>query len=292
MLFDTPQAFTALERRSTVLFGMSGVGKTRIANILRGDSWFHYSVDYRIGTRYMGEHIVDNFKTEAMKSPLLRELLMSDSIYIASNITFDNLSPLSTYLGKPGDPQRGGIAFEEYIRRQREHRAAEISAMADTGQFIARAKRVYGYDHFLCDTSGSLCEVVDPDNADDPIMAGLTPQSLILYIREEESHTDELARRFDLDPKPLYYNENFLRETWAAYLEETGDTPETVDPDAFIRWSYRRLLSWRGPRYRAMAERWGYTATMPEIATVRDEADFLDLVQTAIARRLGYSELR
>ena len=40
---------------------------------------------------------------------------MSDSIYIASNITFDNLAPLSTYLGKPGDPAQGGLPFDEYV---------------------------------------------------------------------------------------------------------------------------------------------------------------------------------
>jgi len=285
MLFKTPQAFRDRPRRSVVLFGMSGVGKTRIANHLRDGRWFHYSVDYRIGTRYMGEHIVDNFKTEAMKSPLLRELLLTDSIYIASNITFENLAPLSTYLGKPGDPARGGIAFEEYVRRQRQHREAEIAAMRDTGQFIERAQRVYGYDHFLCDTSGSLCEVVDPDDAEDRVMSDLARHSAILYIREEESHTEELARRFDRDPKPMYYNEDFLRGVWGEYLRETGDAPEAVDPDAFIRWAYRRLLSWRGPRYRAMAARWGYTATMAEIAAVRDEADFLELMGMVIARR-------
>ncbi len=285
MLFETARAFTDQPQRSVALFGMSGVGKTRIASLLRSERWFHYSVDYRIGTRYMGEPIVDNFKTEAMKSPLLRELLMSDSIYIGSNITFDNLSPLSTYLGKPGDPARGGIPFEEYVRRQREHRLAEIAAMRDTGYFIDRAKRVYGYDHFLCDTSGSLCEVVDPDDADDPVMEALAAHSAILYIREEESHTEELARRFDRDPKPMYYNEDFLRTVWGDYLERTGDAPEAVDPDAFIRWAYRRLLSWRGPRYRAMAARWGYVATMAEIAAVRDEADFLALMGTVIARR-------
>ena len=49
--------------------------------------WLHYSVDYRIGTRYMGEFIADNAKLEAMKVPFLRDFLMSDSIHIASNIT-------------------------------------------------------------------------------------------------------------------------------------------------------------------------------------------------------------
>ncbi|MCK5746381.1 MAG: ATPase, partial [Oricola sp.] len=122
------------------LLGMSGVGKTRMASMLRArEHWFHYSVDYRIGTRYMDEAIEDNFKREAMKAPLLRELLMSDSIYISSNITFDNLDPLSTYLGKPGDPDKGGIPFDEYVRRQREHREAEIRAMLDTPKFIEKA---------------------------------------------------------------------------------------------------------------------------------------------------------
>src|SRR4029078_9968475 len=100
------------------IFGMSGVGKTSLARMLRHHDWFHYSVDYRIGTRYMGEHIVDNFKKEAMKNPFLRDLLRSDSIYISSILTSKNLDPLSTYLGKPGSRAKGGLPFIEYKRRQ------------------------------------------------------------------------------------------------------------------------------------------------------------------------------
>ena len=83
-----------LDEKHVVLFGMSGLGKTYVSNLLRASGdWFHYSIDYRIGTRYMGEHIVDNFKREAMRNPFLAELLLGDSIYIASNITFENLAP-------------------------------------------------------------------------------------------------------------------------------------------------------------------------------------------------------
>jgi len=96
--------------------------------------WFHYSVDFRIGTRYMGEHIVDNFKREAMRNPFLRQLLRSDSIYIASNITFHNLDPLSTYLGKPGDPAKGGIPFAEYKLRQ--NRFPDISVKMHSILFL------------------------------------------------------------------------------------------------------------------------------------------------------------
>ncbi|HAV09983.1 MAG TPA: ATPase, partial [Rhodobacteraceae bacterium] len=101
-----------------------------------------------IGTRYMGEYIADNAKAEAMKVPFLRDLLMSDSIHIGSNISFNNLTPVSTYLGKPGNPAKGGLPIDEYTRRQSQFRAAEISALLDTGYFIERAERLYQYPHF------------------------------------------------------------------------------------------------------------------------------------------------
>eukprot|EP01031_Cornospumella_fuschlensis_P008565 gene8565-10555_t len=139
MLYPDGPAFLRAPHKRVMLFGMSGLGKTTLSNMLReaGD-WFHYSVDYRIGTRYMGEYISDNFKREAMKVPLLRELLMSDSVFITSNITFDNLAPLSTYLGKPGDAAKGGLPFGEYQRRQAQHGQAEVAAMLDTTRFIDR----------------------------------------------------------------------------------------------------------------------------------------------------------
>ncbi|MEM9140965.1 MAG: ATPase, partial [Pseudomonadota bacterium] len=88
LLYPTADAYRTAQTRAVALFGMSGLGKTRIASLLREEgNWFHYSVDYRIGTRYMGEHIADNFKRAAMDVPFLRELLMSDSVYIASNLT-------------------------------------------------------------------------------------------------------------------------------------------------------------------------------------------------------------
>ncbi|MGB0440359.1 MAG: ATPase, partial [Paracoccaceae bacterium] len=118
MRYRSAADWHAAPNKRAVLFAMSGLGKTHVSHMLResGD-WFHYSIDYRIGTRYMGEFITDNAKREAMKVPFLRDLLMSDSIYIGSNITFDNLDPVSTYLGKPGDPAQGGLPITEYRRR-------------------------------------------------------------------------------------------------------------------------------------------------------------------------------
>ncbi|MBC6442502.1 MAG: ATPase [Rhodobacteraceae bacterium] len=279
MLYATADNWLKAPQKRVMLFGMSGLGKTWVSGLLREAGWFHYSVDYRIGTRYMGEHIVDNFKAEAMKNAYLAELLRSDSIYIGSNITFDNLEPLSTYLGKPGDPARGGILFEHYLRRQRQHRLAEISAMADTPHFIDRAARIYGYDHFICDTSGSMVEVIDPKADADPVMEALTPHLLPVWIEGTEAHVEALVARFSKAPKPMYYQEAFLKELWGEYTAERGD----VDPDAFILWGYQRLLDHRLPRYRAIANRWGITVPVTALENMESADDFTRIIADAFA---------
>jgi hypothetical protein len=286
MLYETPEDWLGAPHKRVALFGMSGLGKTRVAAMLRDAAdWFHYSVDFRIGTRYMGEHIVDNFKREAMRNPFLRSLLRTDSIYIASNITFENLAPLSTYLGKPGDPGKGGIAFDEYLRRQRQHREAEIAATRDTRLFVQKAEEIYDYRHFVCDTSGSLCEVVDPRDPKDPVLADLAGAALLVWIRGTEADFEALASRFDKAPKPMYYPEGFLTDLWTRYLAAEGLAPDEVDPDAFIRHGVRALMAHRLPRYAEMAERWGVTVTAADVARVRDPAGFDALIAEAIARR-------
>ncbi len=268
------------------VLGMSGVGKTRIAAMMRHQAdWFHYSVDYRIGTRYMDEAIVDNFKREAMKAPFLRDLLKSDSIYISSNISFENLDPLSTYLGKPGDAAKGGIPFEEYLRRQRQHRDAEVAALLDTPHFVEKARNIYGYSHFICDTGGSICEVVEPNDRNDPVLKALSETCLIVYIEGDAAHAEALKARFDKSPKPMYYNEGFLKKCWADYLKETGVNEDQVDPDAFIRWGFARLIEWRAPRYKAIADHWGVTVSARDIEKIETPDAFLSLVENAAAGR-------
>jgi hypothetical protein len=285
MIYQTAAEWRNARRKRVLLFGMSGLGKTHLANLLRDEGgWFHYSIDYRIGTRYMGEFIADNFKREAMKVPLLRELLMTDSVYIASNITFDNLAPLSTYLSKPGDPARGGAPFAEYCRRQEQHRVAEIAALLDTPRFIDRARDLYGYTNFVCDSGGSICEVVEPSDPADPVLKTLTGSMLLVWLKGSAAHRAELIRRFDRAPKPIYYQPEFLRTVWADYLAQENLPEDRVDPDMFLRFAYARLLDHRQPRYAAMA-RWGVTVTAEEVARVGNAAGFTDLIAHALERR-------
>ncbi len=285
MIYQSAEDWHAAPQKRVLLFGMSGLGKTHISNILRDSGqWYHYSVDYRIGTKYMGEHIADNAKREAMKVPFLRDLLMGDSIFIGSNITFDNLTPLSAYLGKPGDPAKGGLEIDEYRRRQKQHEAAERAAMLDTPYFIDRAQDIYGYPNFICDTSGSFCEVVDPSDPNDPVLSSLAEASLLVWIEGTDAHTEQLVKRFDKAPKPMCYQPEFLTDCWDAYLAETGDMPDKVDPDAFVRWTYARALAHRAPRYAAIARHWGLKIAADDLAGVKSEADFVDAIAGIIQK--------
>lgn len=286
MIFTTANEFREQPARAVTFFGMSGVGKTTLARLLQQFDWFHYSVDYRIGTRYMDEHIVDNFKREAMKVPFLRQLLRSDSIYIRSNLSFENLSPLSTYLGKPGNPYHGGIPIDEYRRRQAQHRVAETRALLDVPEFIERAQDIYGYHHFVCDAGGSLCEVVDVEDPDDPIVSCLAASTMLVYIRGSEAHTRELVERFRRHPKPMYYQPDFLDATWEAYKAQEGVVDDdAVDPDGFAVWGFEQLIRHRIPLYEAIAARHGYIIDMDEVPDIRTEADLLHVLERAIARR-------
>ncbi len=277
----TRDEFLAWPRRAITLLGMSGVGKTTLAYKLPISSWFHYSGDYRIGTKYLEEPILDNIKAQAMKVPFLRDLLRSDSIYISSNITVHNLEPISTFLGKIGAVERGGLPLDEFQRRQRLHRDAEISAMKDVADFIGKAHEIYGYDHFLNDAGGSICELDDVG-----MLEVLARHTLILYLRAGEDMEQELIRRAVERPKPLYYREDFLSAQLAAYLTETdcGSTEE-IDPDKFVTWIFPRLVQHRRPRYAAIAGQYGYTVNARDINTLRDETDFLELVSAAISQR-------
>jgi len=258
--------------------GMSGVGKTRLANILRAGDWFHYSVDYRIGTRYLDEAILDNLKSQMMQVPFLRDLLRTDSIYISNNITFDNLSPLSSWLGKLGDPDLGGLPMEEFKRRQALHRKAEIRAVRDTVEFIQKADNIYGYEHFLNDVSGSLCELESPE-----LFQMLAHNTVILYLQADKEDEEFLIDRAASHPKPLYYREEFLDAQIAAYLQEKNlEFVTLIEPDDFVRWVFPKLFYSRVPRYESITREFGYAVPARDALNVSSKEEFLELVEHAL----------
>ncbi len=275
--------FKDLEQKSITLLGMSGVGKTFLSNILRKSDWFHYSGDYRIGTRYLDEPILDNIKTQAMQVPFLRKLLRSDSIYINNNITVDHLDAVSTFIGKVGDPELGGLSLEEFKHRQDLHYHAEIAAMNDVPEFIKKARNIYGFNNFINDAGGSLAEL-----GDSKLLDMLAKQTIFIYIQANKDDEKRLIERSKASPKPMYYQPEFLDQQLVIYMEENKlEYVAMINPDEFIRWIFPRLFYARIPRYEAIAKQYGYTIKTENLYTIKTENDFLNLVEKAIDEQVS-----
>ena len=275
----TPQEFLDWPSKRITLLAMSGAGKTTLANKLPKAKWFHYSGDYRIGTKYLREPILDNIKRQAMKVPFLRDLLMSDSIYISNKITVDNLAPFSTFLSKVGDPDQGGLSLKEFKRRQHLHHQAEIAAMNDVPEFIHKAEDIYGYHHFINDAGGSVCELDKPE-----VIETLAKNTLIIYIKIPDTLEQTIIERAKTDPKPLYYREAFLDEKLNEFLSlKNYASTDVMPPDEFVSWVFPELFKSRLPRYQAIADQYGYTVDANDVANVKNEDDFLQLITHALA---------
>lgn len=274
------QQFLDWESKSITLLAMSGAGKTTLANKLPKDKWFHYSGDYRIGTKYLDEPILDNIKKQAMDVPFLRQLLLSDSIYIRNNVSVNNLAPVSSFLGKLGNPELGGLSLTEFKRRQKLHHQAEIAAMNDVPDFIRKAEEIYGYKNFLNDAGGSVCELDSPE-----VLETLAQHSLIIYIKIPPALEQTIVERAKSDPKPLYYREAFLDDQLSKFMLFKGyKTTNEIPPDEFVSWVFPYLFESRLPRYQAIANQYGYTIDANDIAGVTGESDFIQVIADVLAK--------
>ena len=276
----TSQEFLDWDSKSITLLAMSGAGKTTLANKLPKDKWFHYSGDYRIGTKYLGEPILDNIKQQAMEVPFLKDLLLSDSIYICNNVSVDNLAPVSSFLGKIGNAKLGGLTIEEFKRRQALHHRAEIAAMYDVSNFIHKAESIYGYKHFINDAGGSVCELDD-----EGVLQHLAKHTLIIYIKTSPELNKTIINRSKTSPKPLYYREAFLDAKLAEFMQKNDylDT-NVIPPDDFVSWVFPELFESRLPRYQAIADKYGYTLNACDVAKVNNDDDFIRLIAATIAQ--------
>lgn len=311
------------DHKSVTVMGMSGVGKTRLASRLPSSEWFHYSVDYRIGTHYLSEEINDDLKRLVFGTgnPALAGLLRSDSMYIRHNIGLHNLEPLAKYLGGLGtgrapnelDPADHpntryfdglGRTLGEFARRQHLHFDAEVRSTVDMEHFRDKAQSIYGYQHFLNDSSGSLCEIINmfeaPDGTltvdpNDRVLKTLQDTTLLIYIEANEEHVETLTRRAQMDPKPLFYRQDMLHQLVEDFMTDYEvKSPADIYPASFSKFAFPRLLQARIPRYRAVAEAIGVTVSANHILEITAESvpteeftvAFEELVHNAVATQL------
>ena len=162
------------------------------------------------------------------------------------------------------------------------HHAAEFNSLKDTVQFIDRSTGIYRYPHFVCDSSGSICEVVDPESDSGGLLQELSRNLLLVWIREGPEHRDQLLARYRRAPKPMYYRQEFLEINWRSYLQLRGIAESEVDPDDFSCWIYEKALDARQSRYEAIARNWGVVIDASDVVTADSEAAFCGLICRAL----------
>ncbi len=242
------------------VLGMSGLGKTFISlQLKRLKNWTHYSVDYEIG----------------------KILFTEENKRFLEGFSIDNLSNLSLFLGKPGDKKRGGITFAEYVKRQRLHREAEIVSTLNS---CKAATNAHG-KNFICDTSGSICEIVDPTDPEDKILTAISKKFLIICLEADNDIHETLIQRFKSSPKPMFYREEFLRNLWKSYLLSVNKNETRVDPDDFILYGYKALVARRKKLYEKIGRNWGLTVNFNEIEKVKTGFDFVNIVKNKLKEK-------
>ena len=244
------------------LLGMSGLGKTFISrNLFKNDNWSHYSVDYEIG-----------------------KLLFKDKHQnLFDGFAVDNLTNLSNFLGKPGSPSKGGIPFSEYVSRQRLHRDAEKKATLNACSLIEKSPDL---SRIVCDTSGSICELVNPSDKADKLLTSLSRNFLIICLEAPDSIYQVLIDRFLAKPKPMYYEENFLHSLWQTFKTGSTDTEDKINPDDFMIFGFKALINRRKAIYDMIAKNWGIKLNFDILRNVKTEADLMEAVQLEIESKV------
>ena len=277
-MIDSAKQFIDKKNKRLTLLGMSGVGKTHLAKLISsGGDWFHFSGDYRIGTAHLKDAIIKNITNRMAADAWLKPLLDNHSISVNSQVTFDNLSPISSYLGMVGNPEEGGLPVDEFIDRQRLFFEAEKKTMYEVSDFIKKSLES-GYAHFINDAGGSLCELEDKN-----LFQSLSEQTLIIYIKTSKENEKALIERAKTHPKPMYYNKDFFKLALSAYLKENRlDYAAQITPNSFVSWVFPRLLEDRLKKYETLAKNYGCTIQSDALHTCNTKKDVLNLISRAL----------
>lgn len=244
--------FMSWPRKALTFIGMSGVGKTYLSGLLEREGWSRYSCDYEIGARHMRAAMAETLDTP------------------------DDIGALSRFLGKLGNPERGGLGLEEFKKRQRLYYDAECAAIAGVGAALAAAP-----GHFVHDSTGSLCEILD----EAPIRA-LGRQTLFVYLKAGPEEEETVRQRARTHPKPLFFPPQEFERWVGEYLaHEKLGIVEGIEPDEFARWVFPRLFESRLPKYRGLADLYGVSVDTASLRGVRDEQDLMERIAGALENR-------
>lgn len=236
------QEFLDAQPKAITLIGMSGAGKTHISAQLQSWGWNNYSGDFVIGDRYM-----------------------RDALSAYGGFSVEDISGLSEYLGKVGNPDLGGLPLEEFQKRQKEYYDAECRSLEDM--------LVEG-ENFVHDSTGSLCEVENEN-----LLRKIGDETLFVYLKTDAVAEKQVLKRAYEYPKPLFFPPMFLLAMIDEYLSLNGlCKPEEMVPDDFSRWVFPKLFAARKPKYQRLADLYGISVSASEFHDLKSSDEFTSII--------------
>ncbi len=240
------QEFKSMPKKSITLIGMSGAGKTHISCQLEKWGWQNYSCDFEIASKYLKEEL---------GSP--------------ANISADDISSLSDYLGKIGNPKKGGFLLDKFKKRQKAYYDAECAALDNISEEVSNSNK-----NFVNDSTGSLVEIED-----DALIQKIGEQTLFVYLKTGDKEEQDVLKRAKDYPKPLFFPPEFLAEKKDKFLSEFDlNTIEDMEPDEFARWVFPLLFEARKPKYQKLADLYGVTIPSSKFMDLKSSDEFIEII--------------
>jgi len=229
------------------LIGMSGVGKSYISQQLAEWGWYRYSCDENIGADLIGK-------------PELSEAEVLDA--------------LAKLVGRLGSRDKGGLCLREFRKRQSSYYHAECRSLLFLDRHIAKAEGE-GFDQFVHDSTGSFCEIED-----EVVLESVGDLSEVCYIEASPEHEAEVVDRAQKHPKPLFFPPSKFMGWYDGFMSEHGlSDDQDIDPDTFSRWVFPKLFEQRLPKYKKLADKFGYTVPSSALADVTSADEFLEVTK-------------
>ena len=238
--------FIDAPKKAVTLIGMSGAGKSHISCQMEKWGWSNYSCDYEIGAKYL-----------------------KDELEGCCNISCEDISALSDYLGKLGDPEKGGFLLNKFVERQGAYYDAEVAALGAIAGELSLAD-----GHFIHDSTGSLCEIDYEE-----LMEEVGRHTLFVYLKTGDKEEREVLKRARKYPKPLFFPPEFLSKNLNIYLSEFNlSAVQDIEPDEFARWVFPKLFEARKPKYQRLADLYGVTIPSSEFRRLKSEQEFIEII--------------
>ena len=83
----------------------------------------------------------------------------------------------------------------------------------------------------------------------------------------------------------MFYQEEFLTKLWKNYLISVNKDETKVDPDDFILYGYKALVTRRQKLFDEIGENWGIRVNFNDIKKIKPGSDFVEIVRSKLKEK-------